>query len=284
MSLLEVDNTPNSNSENIRAPLSWIERRELFRALLRITPPKGIDAAELEIYLNGFPEHFWDRLDETDLLWGLETMHLFHGACTDINAPLIRWRELSESRQTRVVLCARDRPGLLAKVGGACSAARLSIVRADIFTRTDNLVLDFFSVVESQGRGPASLTPLQQLEFLVEGALSDPPRFASVWACQRHKYIVTPGVLPLRLSIDNKSSSRATILYLQTADRLGLLYDLLQTISDCGLNIIQADVDTSDDIAQDVFHIVTGDGGKLLDESQIDNLRNALVAAVVLRE
>src|SRR5207247_1763257 len=45
----------------------------------------------------------------------------------------------------RLAVAARDRPGLLATIAGACTVAGLSILSAQIFTTTDGVALDVFA-------------------------------------------------------------------------------------------------------------------------------------------
>ncbi|MCU0787551.1 MAG: hypothetical protein MUC91_05075 [Verrucomicrobia bacterium] len=63
------------------------------------------------------------------------------------------------SKISRVAFCSWDRIGLLEQIVAAFNALRINILRADVYTRTDNLVLDVFEVCEPKagaGRGSAS--------------------------------------------------------------------------------------------------------------------------------
>ena len=67
---------------------------------------------------------------------------------------------------------------------------------------------------------------------------------------------------------------------LQTADRLGLLGDVLQSLTDSELNIDQAVVETENDIAADVFYVTDLKGAKIVAPAQLNAIRKALVEAV----
>lgn len=45
----------------------------------------------------------------------------------------------------------------------------------------------------------------------------------------------------------------STLVRVEAPDRLGLLYDILQTISDRGLNFTQARIETERRLARDLF-------------------------------
>jgi UTP:GlnB (protein PII) uridylyltransferase len=123
---------------------------------------------------------------------------------------------------------------------------------------------------------------MEQMGFLLEGALSEPPRFASVWACSRHKYMAPARQLAPRIACDNDTSTESTVIHIEAADRLGLLYDVLQAIADTGLNIKQAKIETENNLARDTIHVTNDSGQKVLDKGQLESLRVKLEAALTV--
>ncbi len=265
----------------------WQRRRDRHRAWLELQPNTGIGPDEVEAHFTGMPAHYWEQVNESDLLWGLETIHgflnLLATAKVPATTPYVNWRQLSETGRTLVMLCTWDRQGLLAKAAAAFSAVRLNILQADIFTRADNIVLDLFCVTDADSLASAKPERLQEMTFLLEGSLSKPPRFASVWACLRHKYVVPAGDFPVRVSIDNQSSAVSTIVQVEAADRLGLLYDILQTIAESGLNLTQANILTDDVRARDSLHVTDANGRKVLDPDRLESLRRKLEEALIIK-
>jgi [protein-PII] uridylyltransferase len=268
--------------------LPWQERREWFRAKFEPAPPPGVSAEELQAHFSYMPPYYWEAIDETDFIWGLETVHGFlklvaspHVAPT---SAFVSWRQSPEPHFTRLMLCTWDRHGLLAKAAASFSAVRLNIAQADIFTRTDNMVLDQFCVSAAGACGPVSDSRLREMTFLLDGALSEPPRFASVWACSRHKFLAPPSSVSPRILYDNLVSPDSTVVYIESADRLGLLYDILQAMADSGFNIKQARIETREALACDTIHITDRDGQKVLDESALKGLCAKLHAALSLAD
>jgi len=266
------------------AHLSWQERREWFRARLQDSAVRGVGPDEMAGHFAAMPAHYWERVNQEDLVWGLETIHGFLSLVAAPNVPpttpFVDWRQLTQSGQTRIMLCTWDRHGLLAKAAAAFSAVRLNILEADVFTRADNVVLDVFCVADADGRGGASRARLEEMRFLVEGALSQPPRFASVWACLRHKYCSSPVRVPPRIVIENDGPGSATLVRVEASDRLGLLYDILQSIADSGLNITQARIETQGDLAHDSLYVTDTHGQKVLETCRLEELRRNLEAAL----
>ncbi len=261
---------------------------EQLRAWVKTQSLGSISNDEVEAHFAGMPPHYWNDLSETGLVWGLETIHRFLAGIATLNTPgtmpVLEWRHLPNRTGTQLMICTWDRLGLLAKAAACLSAANLSIQEARVFTRADNVVLDVFRVWESESRGVAPAEKLEQVGFLLDGALSQPPRFASVWACSRHKFLAPTPLFAPRITFDNEAAPGATVLRIEAADRLGLLYDLLQALADAGFNVTQAEIETDGEAARDAIHITGADGQKLLDPVRLHELRRGLEKAITVSD
>lgn len=279
---------PNTPAGGPSPQLSGHERRDWYRARLGQHPPAASGSDEIEVHFNSMPERYWARVTEGDLLWGLETIHgflkLVAAPQAVPTAPFVEWRPAPQHGQTRVMLCTWDRHGLLAKAAAAFSAVRLNILQADVFTRSDHIVLDVFHVAEADERGEVSAERLQEMIFLLEGALSEPPRFASVWACSRHKFLEQVSPRHLQVEFDNDTLCDSTLLRVEAADRLGLLYDLLQALADEGVAVAEARIETEATIARDVFHVTEAEGGKIVDPARQAAIRARVKTALIVPE
>jgi [protein-PII] uridylyltransferase len=264
--------------------LPWERRRELLSDRLKTHPLTGLTPEELHAHFQGMPARYWERVSEGELVWGLEIIHDFFKSLSAPdsvgNVPVVQWRAVPEQGFTKVMLCTWDRHGLLAKVASAFSAVRINIIQADVYTRADSLVLDVFRVRETEPSHVRDATRLSEMVFILDGALSQSPSFASYWACTRHKFLALPAATPPFLRFDNEGSSDCTILRMEAPDRLGLLADILQALADSGLNIAQAFIDTDDDLAHDVFHFTDIAGLKILDPAHLRFIRRRLLEAI----
>ena len=157
---------------------------------------------------------------------------------------------------------------------------RLDIIEAEVFTRSDNIALDIFTVIDADRRSIPIQAQLQEMTFLLEGALSEPPRFASIWACSRHKFLAPPPHFRPEIVIDNACSEGSTVVQVNATNRLGLLYDILETIAENGFNVIQARIATPDSCAHDTIHITDADGHKVGGASRLEELQRRLEAAL----
>lgn len=261
--------------------------RERLYARLREHPMIGVEQDEVDTHFAEMPTRYWERVTKSELIWGLETVHAYFHKLSEpssAGAPAVvaDSRHYPERGFSKVMVCARDRMGLLAKIAAAFSALRINILRADVYTRADNLAVDLFEVCELDHSNGHAARRLNELVFLLEGALSEPPRFVSIWASQFHKVLARTAAPPPHVEFDNDASAEHTIVRIAAADRLGLLHDLLQSLTDCGVNIDQAMVETTDQLASDLFYVTDLKRQKILDPPRLAAIRKSLVEAIML--
>ena len=261
------------------------ERRRTLARRLADNPVAGVPGPELHAHLEGMPARYWESASESELVWGLRTVHTFLGNVVSGDSaawtPIIDWRHVPERGFTRVMVCTWDRRGLLAKIAASFSAVRINVTHADVYTRADNIVLDVFRVKDGIAPFTPDSTRLKQMAFLLEGALAEPPRFASTWAGLYHKLVPYRIEIPPLVVLDNETSPEFTIINIEASDRLGLLYDVLSVVDDMRLNVAQAEIDTEDGIACDVLYVNDTNAQKIIDPSQLRMIHDSLLEALL---
>ncbi|MDQ6656470.1 MAG: hypothetical protein M3Y80_11740, partial [Verrucomicrobiota bacterium] len=186
-----------------------------------------------------------------------------------------------------VSLCTWDRQQLLSKIAGAFAAVPLNILSADIHTRGDNVALDIFRVSDLNARAVTDPKQLQRFEEMLRSAVADEEfDFTPLLEQARRKVAAksTRGEFefPTRIIADNKSHPDYTLVQIETADRLGLLYDLLCALGRQSVSIALSRISTQKGAAIDTFYVVdTHTRGKLSGADRIATLQQELHRAVV---
>jgi [protein-PII] uridylyltransferase len=251
---------------------------------LKAFPPKGIFPDEIDAHFEGMPSRYWERIETPELVWGLEVVHKFLEKVAEPmfpgTTPVLDWKHFPESGFTKVMLCTWDRQGLLAKAASAFSAVRVNILNADAYTRADQIVLDVFRVCDAEHGPVLKQERLEKMLFLLEGSLSDPPRFASFWAASAHKREARQAPEVLSIAFDNSAPGRHTALRIETDDRIGLLSDILEALANGGVNVDQALIETHDYLACDTFCIYEDAGEKITEPERLSTIRELLAEAI----
>jgi len=152
-------------------------------------------------------------------------------------------------------------------------------------TRSDGVAVDSFKVRDTASEPITDPLRWEMIENEIKRALSgelDIPgavaRRLRAQASRLGRRKSDSGVAT-RVTWDNESSERSTILEVRTSDRLGLAYRISSTLAAMDLDIGFAKVATEKNLALDIFYVARESGEKLTDADlpEVEEaIRNAL--------
>jgi [protein-PII] uridylyltransferase len=193
------------------------------------------------------------------------------------NAFCIKWIGHSEQGFSELVLATRDKPLLLEKICCALAAEQINILSADLFTRSDGIVVNIFRVCTTNFEAVSTASTRKNVQATFEAIMStaqyDPERYL-----KRRANFLKPRTdhdipVPVRAFVSNDLHPVCTTVEIQALDRIGLLHDLFHTVNEYGLNTAHARICTEKGVAMDTLYITTQGGGKvedqLLDELEV---------------
>lgn len=188
---------------------------------------------------------------------------------------------LEHRDHTEVVICTRDQRQLLAKICGALAVNDLDILRADVHTRDDDVVLDLFQVTDVDGN---PLLPdwkkervCQRLEDVValrQKARSLLEDYSANW--DRRKRQKDGQVRPPLVEFENQVSDKYTVIDTNVQDDVGLLYAITHELAELDLDIHMAIINTVADRAVDAFYVVNDQGEKIVNFEVLEEIRERL--------
>jgi len=175
-----------------------------------------------------------------------------------------------------ITVVQSDRPGAFSRVAGVLTLSGLDIVGASAAT-IDGAALSTFVVHHDQfdvGRLE------HQLELGTSGQLALESRVAD----RRRTYSRTfkrtsAATLKSEVALDNDVSDYATVLEVSGRDSIGVLYRISRALSEMGIGINTARIQTIGDRVVDTFY-VTADGEKILDEGHLAETERAILYAI----
>lgn len=171
--------------------------------------------------------------------------------------------------------------GIFHKLTGALTSQGLEILSAEIHTMADGLVLDRFWVRDADYGGQPPTDRLEHINrVLTESLLSPgPPTFRRTWqtSVSRPSRVAA---MQSRVSTDNSTSDRFTVLDIFTLDRRGLLYAITRTLFELNLSVGRAKIGTYLDQVVDVFYVTDQEGNKITDPQRLQEIRRRLLEVV----
>jgi len=248
-----------------------------------------IGMEELDVHFTHMPARYWARVDEETLRGHLEIIHAFleslRESDTDATRPMVRWRHSPDRGVTAVEVFTWDRLGLLAKVAGAFAAVGLNIVRADIFTRADNVVLDVFEVCNADEGHVRDESRLEKMTRLLEMALKPPANNGTT--VEPFTFVPPLGsrrlgpAEPPSVTFDSTPTDAHTVLMVETQDELGLLYRIFSALAAADVNCAHAIITTEAGRAGDVFFLTDTEGRKITDTFRLEQIRQRVSQSIL---
>ena len=153
------------------------------------------------------------------------------------------WADGGDGRGSELTVTAADRPGLFALLAGTLAVQGIDILGADLFTRSDGVVLDTLRVGEVPGQRPLRPERRVRLEAVLLDAVAgrlDVPEAFDKWRAHRATRTRRPGGRAARapsVRFDQEASAVATVVEVKAPDQPGLAYTLAHTLAELGLDI-----------------------------------------------
>jgi [protein-PII] uridylyltransferase len=206
----------------------------------------------------------------------------------DAHASCIKWIDHAQQGYSELVLASRDKPLLLEKICCALAAEQINILSADLFTRTDGIVVNIFRVCTTNFEPVSSAATRKRVHDTFEAIMAAENYQPENYLKRRTNYLkprTHHGIpVPVRAVVRNDLHPTCTAVELQALDRIGLLHDLFHTINTHGLNTAHARICTEKGVAMDTLYITTRDGGKVLDPLVLQQLEDRFAALVARPE
>ena len=248
------------------------QRELMMEEVQRLMPPQLGDE-ELHAHFAALPQRYFQIHSTRDVLDDLVLAHLFMRRQTSDQenplTPVINWHNQPDRGCNAVKLCTWDRAGLFCKIAGSLSAAGLNILSAQIFTRTDGIVLDTFYVNDAKTGNLAGADQRDAFEEVINEALTgedlDFQALIAKRKITRPVYQAYSGErMATRIGFDNDSSDTRTVIEIETEDRIGLLYAISQQLSELLLDISGAKISTERGAAIDSFYVREENGTRVV--------------------
>jgi [protein-PII] uridylyltransferase len=266
-----------------------VQQRELLLLEVADQLPDSLSRDELLAHFKNLPARYFlvhstkDIMVDMELAHKFMRQHLFDDGRTQ--TPVLQWTNDPDRACTHLRLCTWDRPGLFTRLAGTFSAAGLNILSAQIFTRTDGIVLDSFHLVDARTGSVVNREEREKYEQLLQKVLGGSvPSLTALIAKQKTGtplYQCLEGErIPTRILFDNETAADRTVIEIETEDRLGLLYAISKTLSELQLDISVAKICTEKGAAIDSFYIAPYRGGKIVSEEHQKFIHKKLAAAI----
>jgi len=234
----------------------------------------GIDAATAEKTWSRIDQDYFQRHSAEELAWHLPAIV----GAREEDLPLILSKSLPDRGATVFIYC-RDRDHLFGLTTGVLARLGLSILDARLHTTADGYVLDSYVVTEGDGSPITQEIRFREIADALRKVIAD-PNASMVDVNRKLSARLRAFNTPTLIHFDQDEARRRTILEVVTGDRPGLLSMIGRVFHERGILLDAAKIGTIGERAEDVFYITDKHHAPIVDEIQLLEIRDELMAAL----
>lgn len=232
----------------------------------------ALDEDELRWLENELPDRHWASFSDAELA---DAVAVLRTARRQPDPAMVRFEHDVAPGVSRLLVCTRDRSGLLYALTATIASERHNILRARIFTTASGLALDLFDLpwADPGGRplGERRRERLVEKVTLVARDAIDPDALQP--ARDGESTLARPHrpPVPTEILVEPSGGDGPMLIEVKTRDRVGLLAVIAGRLSELGFAIERAIIAREGDRAIDTFYVLRTPGAHLgADELSID--------------
>jgi [protein-PII] uridylyltransferase len=276
------DNVMGTLQDSSLVEKNRLEKIHFFRKKLKQKKHEDLSHDEIDAHFDSLPARYFINIEADEILLHIKMAHrLFHSIHnsekSEVLKPIFDWSTDINEGLAKVNVVTWDRAGLFYKLAGALSVSGLNILTTKAVTRSDNISIDTFYVVESDS-GVISDKSKALFADKVEKALM---KNEDLWPDIKNQMKADSkalfksdteklGVNPRGIvQVYDDSSIGQFIVEVEAMDNVGLLYQIGKTIYEHGFDISFARIETENKIAMDSFYITPLKETKVTEEKLV---------------
>ena len=179
----------------------------------------------------------------------------------------------------RLTIVCEDRPGLLQTLAGTLAAHQANVLGGVAYTRDDGMAIEVWHVSDALGHGIDDRRWSRILEA-IPGALDGSYALEERLARVREMYPAPPATIAPVVHVENTASDEYSVLEVTAQDQPGLLHAITHALSEIGIDIHLAKVDTLGPEVFDAFYVRRENGRRIEDRDEIERVEQRVLDAI----
>ena len=229
---------------------------------------------EINMLFEELPGDYFLRHHPLEIKWHVQTILGNPGQQTLVNI-----RQANYTKTTKVFVYSDECSNVFSQVTGTLGSLGLSILNAEIFTTSNDKVMDTFIIQDHNNQAVTDSETIQHIEKSLIKAL----RSNSIYRRVSNKR--TPRRLkafdrPTIIRFEQDYLNSRTVMEISSMDMPGLLSVIANVIAALQINITHAKISTLGEVIDDIFYLTTADGKNITDQSLLDQLETSMKKAL----
>ncbi len=184
---------------------------------------------------------------------------------------------INQRGETDIFIYTKERENLFSTIATTLEQLGLNIADAKINITSDNYALNSFRVLEEDGSSPTEQYRTTEIINKLQTRLSENSTETQPSLQRRPSRNNRIFNVETEIRFDQLVGKDLTVLSISAADRPGLLASIANAFAEEGIHLHHAKISTAGEKAIDSFHITDHHHNPLLDDRDIEQLRNTLL-------
>jgi len=225
---------------------------------------------EIDSFIDSMPAHYLNATSVQKMLFHLE----MYRQLLKENL-VIRHRHRPEKGYTELTVCAYDAYGMFFRTAGTIAAKNLNILRAQVYTGRNGVMIDTFQITDADGKLIIYDDIWKTITADLRDVLSGQRKPPELRSSQFDRPIVAS--VSASVEFDNTVSDTLTVIDIIARDRVGLLYRMTKCLYDLNLDITSAKIVTEGIKVMDSFYVSDLFRMKITDLERIEKIKISLM-------
>jgi [protein-PII] uridylyltransferase len=232
---------------------------------------KSLPPEDVSEFVEHLPDRYLSCYSSEEIIHHIEMAHSI-----DKEFLKLDWM-IEKEIHAKVTLCTKDRYGLFSKITGSMFLSRLNVLEAQIHTWENGIALDTFWVEDLTKDIERRLRQFEKdLNEILRGKILLKDLLSKRKGSNGIRQKIIPRVAG-EVKINNQDSDFYTIVEVTGEDRLGILYEMTQALTDHGCDIHFARISTLGNRLVDVFYIQDTWGEKIVEKQKLEHLNKTFL-------
>jgi [protein-PII] uridylyltransferase len=221
----------------------------------------GLEQTSTAPLWQAFGEHYFVRFDSDEIAWQSRLL-MPH---KDTSTPIVRARLSPKGDGIQVMIYAKDRNDIFARICQFFDNMHYNIAQAKIFTTKHGYVLDSFIILEQSTKQVSYSGLLKHIETILTQELIDNASLEKPIQGRMNRQVKH---MPIKTQVDISTVPHSQYHQLEIIanDRPGLLAEMAQAFLACHIELHNAKINTLGNRVEDCFLITSRQGKKLVPE------------------
>jgi [protein-PII] uridylyltransferase len=194
-------------------------------------------------------------------------------------ARLVSTRQSTYTHNTKVFVYGEQPAHTFSQVTGTLGSLGLSILNAEIFTTSDDKIMDTFIIQDHNGEAVTDPATIELIEKRLLEALESDSIYKSPHNTRKPRQLKAFDH-PTEVQFEQDYLKSRTVMEISAMDMPGLLSVIANVIAEKNISITHAKISTLGEKINDIFYLTTPSGDAITDQAMLDSLASDLVQAL----